>query len=326
MIIARTPYRVSLFGGGTDYPRWYREHGGAVLGFALEKYCYIAVRTLPPFFEHKHRIVYSQIETVGSIDEIQHPAVRAVMRETGVTHGLEIHHVGDLPAYSGLGSSSAFTVGLLHAIHVNYGISVTKSFLAREAIRIEQEVIAENVGSQDQIWAAYGGFNRINFFRDGAFQVTPLDISRERETELLSHLLLFFTGVVRHASTIAQYKIANLHCKSDNLHRLDALVAEAEAVLTSPAADIGEIGLILQEGWRLKRDLASAVSSPVIDDIYAEGLRAGARGGKLLGAGGGGFLLFFVDPERQPALRHRLSKLVEVPCAIDRSGSQIINR
>lgn len=324
MIITRTPYRISLFGGGTDYPRWYRDHGGAVLGMGIDKYCYISLRPLPPFFEHKHRIVYSRIENVREIAEIEHPSVRAVLGEAGIEEGLEIHHDGDLPARSGLGSSSSFTVGLLNAIHALRGRMVTKQFLAEEAIRIEQEVIAENVGSQDQIWAAYGGLNRIDFHRNGSFAVTPLIMTMERQNELLGHLMLLFTGVSRHASEIAKHKIANLTSRVRNLEGLRSLVDEAQGILTDPAADIREIGRLLHEGWLLKRGLAEEVSTSMIDEVYQAGRAAGAIGGKILGAGGGGFILFFVEPERRRAVRERLSHLIEVSIDIDHTGSGVV--
>lgn len=324
MIITRTPYRVSLFGGGTDYPKWYREHGGAVLGMAIDKYCYISVRHLPPFFEHKHRIVYSRIENVQEISEIEHPAVRAVMQEVGVEGGLEIHHDGDLPARSGLGSSSSFTAGLIKALYALKGQMVTKRFVAEEAIRIEQEVIAENVGSQDQIWAAYGGFNRIDFYQDNSFGVTPIIIRPERERELRDHMMLFFTGFSRHASEIAKHKIASLDKKADHLRRMHRMVDDALEVLNSTSADIRDIGRMLHEGWRLKRDLAAEISTSAIDEIYQAGLDGGAVGGKILGAGGGGFILFFVEPEKQQSVREKLSNLIEVDIDIDHDGSRVV--
>lgn len=324
MIITRTPYRVSLFGGGTDYPKWYREHGGAVFGMAINKYCYINLRPLPPFFEHKHRIVYSRIENVREIGEIEHPAVRAVLSEMGITEGLEIHHDGDLPARSGLGSSSSFTVGLLKALYALRGQMITQKFAGAEAIRIEQEVIAENVGSQDQVWAAYGGFNRIDFHPDDDFTVSPIITRPERERELLDHMMLFFTGFSRHASEIAKHKIASLDKKAAHLRRMHAMVDEAQEIMGSDTSDIREIGRMLHEGWSLKRDLAAEISTSAIDDIYQAGLEGGAIGGKILGAGGGGFILFFVEPEKRASVRERLSNLIEVDIDIDRAGSRVV--
>jgi len=324
MIISRTPFRISLFGGGSDYPQWYRQHGGAVLGFAIDKYCYISLRALPQFFEHRHRIVYSKVETVKEISEIQHPAVRAVLQETGVDCGIEIHHDGDLPARSGLGSSSSFTVGLLLALYAQRGRMVSQNFLAREAIRIEQEVIGENVGSQDQIWAAYGGMNRVNFFTDGNFSVVPLVMPPERRRQLLGHFMLFFTGLSRFATEVAGKKIANLEKHAADIHQMVAMVDEAQAILGDPGRDLADIGRLLHESWCLKRGLADTVSSDDIDSIYKAGRDAGAVGGKLLGAGGGGFVLFYVEPERQQAVREALTPLVEVRFGIDYAGSKIV--
>ncbi len=324
MIITRTPYRISLFGGGTDYPKWYLQNGGAVLGFAIERYCYISLRRLPPFFQHRHRIVYSRIEMVHEIGEIEHPAVRAVFQETGVDTGLELHHDGDLPARAGLGSSSSFTVGLLNAIYALRGRMVTKRFLAEEAIRIEQTVIVENVGSQDQVWAAYGGFNRIDFRTEGSFNVVPIIIPKSRERELISHLMLFFTGFSRYATEIARDKIANIDKRADNLHAMRDMVDQAQDILTDAEADVRQIGHMLHDAWRLKRGLADSVSTEAIDDIYEAAREAGAIGGKILGAGGGGFILFFVEPHKQAAVRERLHRLIEVAINIDYTGSCVM--
>jgi len=324
MIISRTPFRVSLFGGGTDYPAWYRAHGGAVLGTTINRYCYISLRVLPPFFEHRHRIAYSKIETVKLIDEIQHPAVRAVLRELGVKDGLEIHHDGDLPARSGLGSSSAFTVGLLNAVHALHGRMISSRQLAADAIRIEQDVLKETVGSQDQIWAAYGGTNLINFQPDGTFQVTPVIMSEERRKRLQASMVLYFTGLSRLAPEIAAKKIANFNIRERELQAMAALVPEALNILRDDRRPLQEIGRLLHDSWRLKRQLAETVSNPEIDEIYEAGRAAGAIGGKVLGAGGGGFLLFFLDPEKKPSLRERLRKLIEVSVEIGSTGSKIV--
>ena len=324
MIISRTPFRVSLFGGGSDYPLWYREHGGAVIGFAINKYCYISMRPLPPFFDHKYRIVYSRIENVNTIAEIQHPAVRHVLSETGVDFGVEIHHDGDLPARSGLGSSSSLTVGLLNAVHAQYGRMSTKAQLAEEAIRIEQDVIRENVGSQDQVWAAFGGLNRVEFRHDGSFGVTPIIMNGERQERLIKSFMLVFTGLSRQASAIAGKKIANLKKRDGHIRRMMAMVDEAAAILGSSTRPLDEVGALLHESWLLKRELADGISNDTIDSIYAAARKAGAKGGKLMGAGGGGFMLFFAEPERQPAIRDSLAKLVHVAVDVDRAGSRIV--
>ncbi|HEY0838532.1 MAG TPA: kinase [Azospirillum sp.] len=324
MILTRTPFRISFFGGGTDYPKWYRQHGGAVIGGAIDKYCYITLRTLPPFFAHRHRIVYSNVELVNDITEIKHPAVRAVLGDMGITEGLEIHHDGDLPARSGLGSSSAFTVGLLNALNAHRGRLVSKRHLALEAIRIEQEVIAENVGSQDQVWAAYGGLNRIEFHPDGTIDVTPLIIDRARREALQDHLVLYFTGFSRYATDIAKDKIANLDKRETQLRTLRQMVDEAAAILGCTSRPLEDMGRLLHESWMLKRELSSSVSNSAIDDLYESALAHGALGGKLLGAGGGGFLLLYVPPERQAQLREHFRDLIAVPVRFDVGGSKIV--
>lgn len=324
MIITRTPFRVSLFGGGTDYPPWFRRHGGAVLGTAIDKYCYISLRELPPFFEHRHKIVYSKVETVREVGEIQHPAVRAVMGEHPVPAGLEIHHDADLPARSGLGSSSSFTVGLINALRALQGRMSSAEYLAREAIRVEQEVIGENVGSQDQVWAAYGGTSVIEFRPDGGFAVTPVIMPPARRAELEARLMLFFTGFSRIASEVAGKQIANLAARERQLHAMRGMVDEGLAILQDDAASIDEIGRLMHRGWMMKRELAEGVTTGAIDEIYDAARGAGAIGGKLLGAGGGGFMAFFVDPTRREAVRDALRGLVEVRFRTGAPGSRVV--
>lgn len=324
MIISRTPFRISLFGGGTDYPTWVAKHGGAVLGLAIDKYCYLSVRQLPPFFEHKHRIAYSRIELAKDIADIQHPAVRAVFSEMGVSAGLEVHHDADLPARSGLGSSSSFTVGLLNALYAMQGRMASKRQLAGEAIRIEQRVIGENVGYQDQVWAAYGGLNRIDFHTNGDFSVTPVVLDAERTGELLSSMLIVFTGLSRIASDIAKEKVENLDQRERQLMGIRAMVDEGLAILTNEREPAYRLGELMHESWQLKRQLASSVTNPMIDEIYENARAAGATGGKLLGAGGGGFMMFFVKPELRRRLIERLNRLITVKFGIDYAGSKII--
>lgn len=324
MIISRTPFRVSLFGGGTDYPDWIREHGGAVLGMAINKYCYLSVRSLPPFFTHKHRIVYSRVELVNEISEIEHPSVRAVFSEMGINEGLEVHHDADLPARSGLGSSSAFTVGLLHALYALRGRMAGKTELGTEAIRIEQEVIGEAVGCQDQVWATFGGLNRIEFHREGGFSVKPLVIRRERRQELVCSLLLVFSGLSRFASEVAADKIENIGRNEAQLHSLQLMVDQAQALLADEREPVHRVGALLHEAWMIKRNLAARVSNNLIDDIYETAMAAGASGGKLLGAGGGGFLLFVTRPERRAAVCEALRGLIQVSFDIDNDGSRIM--
>ena len=324
MIITRTPFRISFFGGGTDYPGWYRDHGGAVLATTIDKYCYISLRCLPPFFEHKHRIVYSRIENVHHNDEIEHPAVRAVLNWANVVDGLEIHHDGDLPARSGLGSSSAFTVGLAHALYGLRGQMASKQALAKDAIHIEQDLIGENVGSQDQVSAAYGGFNRIDFYRDDSFDVAPVILPGRRLEDLRDHLLLCFTGLSRIADKVAKSQIDNFKNRETELKRMREMVDEAIAILADSRTSIDEFGKLLDLSWKYKRSLSDQVSKPEIDQIYDEAMRAGAIGGKLLGAGGGGFMLLFAKPEKHAAIRERLKKLVHVSFNFDDSGSRVV--
>ncbi len=324
MIISRTPFRISFFGGGTDYPAWYHEHGGSVLGMAIDKYCYISCRKLPPFFEYKHRIVYSRVENVKEIAEIQHPAVRGVLETLKIQEGVEIHHDGDLPARSGLGSSSSFTVGLIHSLKALEGAMIAKRDLAAQAVHIEQEVLKETVGSQDQILTAYGGLNRIDFNRDDLFVVTPIIMDKERVVALQNHMMLFFTGFSRTASEIAKSQIQNMENRKQELRAMGGVVEEAMAVLQSRTEPIEQFGKLLREYWQYKRSLSNQVSNGDIDKIYQAGLEAGALGGKLLGAGGGGFMLFFVRPENQPRLREKLKHLVCVPFRIDYAGSKIV--
>lgn len=325
MIITRTPFRVSLLGGGTDYPTWYREHGGAVIGFGIDKYCYICVRRLPPFFTHKHRIVYSQIELVRGIDEINHPAVRAVMSEwPRKLDGLEVQHMGDLPARSGLGSSSSFTVGLINALHALEGNRISAKALGDEAIRIEQDVLKESVGSQDQIWAANGGLARVDFMPSGEIRYQPLVMDRGRIGQLNDSLMLYFTGVSRFSSEAAAQKIANMKEKERQLQTMLSMVDECADILQSRNRDMDDLGRMLHEAWMLKRDLAAKVSNKVIDEIYNAGMEAGALGGKLLGAGGGGFMLFYAPPGAQAKIREELRDFIEVDFTINAPGSTVV--
>src|SRR5262249_34507745 len=281
MIISRTPFRISLFGGGTDYPAWFREHGGAVLGTAINKYSYISVRKLPPFFEHRYRIAYSRLEYVREIGEIIHPVVREVLAETKPDEGLEIHSDSDLPARSGLGSSSAFTVGFLHALNALSGRMVTKSELGREAIRVEQELLKEAVGCQDQLWAAFGGFNHITFSPAGDFAINPIILAPDRRNQLMRSLMLFFTGFSRNASDIAQLQIANIPHRTQQLRGIQTMVGDALRILHEDAHLIRSLGELLHESWCLKRELAASVSTPTVDEMYQAARKAGAIGGKI---------------------------------------------
>ena len=323
MIVSRTPFRISFVGGGTDYPSWYREHGGSVLATSIDKYCYLTCRYLPPFFEHKYRLVYSCIENVHTVDEIRHPAAREVLRFLNVARGVEIHHDGDLPAKSGMGTSSAFTVGLLHGLHALQGHITSKRQLADESIHIEQSLLKEVVGSQDQVLVSHGGLNQVTFQPNGEIAVHPLTLPRDRIDALNSHLMLFYTGIRRTASDVAKTYVTGIDSRHGALRAMRELVDEAVALLNG-RHDLEGFGRLLHEVWRAKRSLSAEVSNSAVDVIYEAALSAGALGGKLTGAGGGGFMLLFVPPERQKAVRERLNTLLLVPFRFEFHGSQII--
>ena len=322
MIISRTPFRVSFFGGGTDYPQWFKEHKGAVLATTIDKYCYITCRYLPPFFDHKSRIIYSKIEHVKTLNEIDHPAVREVLRFLKIKEGVEIHHDGDLPARTGLGSSSAFTVGLLNALYALKGIMTTKERLAQEAIFVEQERCRENVGCQDQTLAAFGGLNYIEFGGSRHLCVTKVTISPETFKSLEDHLMMFFTGFSRKASDIAFHQIQNIPKKKSELNEMYKMTTEAVEILNGKK--ILDFGKLLHESWKLKRSLSDKITNPHIDELYKTARGAGAIGGKLLGAGGGGFVLLFAPPERQTKIRQALKNALEIPFKLESLGTQII--
>lgn len=323
MIISRTPFRMSFFGGGTDYPVWFKEHEGAVLCSTINKYCYISCRHLPPFFKHKSRIAYSMVETVESNDEIQHPAVRETLKYLGITEGVEIHHDADLPARTGLGSSSSFSVGLLHALHALKQSMPTQMQLAREAIYVEQNLLKENVGCQDQVAAAFGGLSKIEFLPGRDMRINPVIIRPERLVQFQKHLVLYFTGFSRIASEIAKEQIKTTSKKDQELRRMREMVDEGLEILCGQE-DLATFGKLLDEGWKLKRSLTSKISTPRIDEIYEVACHAGAIGGKLLGAGGGGFMLLFIRPEDQPEVDSKLKGLLRVPFSFENRGSQII--
>ncbi len=323
MIISRTPFRISFFGGGTDYPVWYKENGGAVLATTINKYCYISCRYLPPFFEHKSRIIWSKMEYIKDVSEIQHPSVRECLQFMKVDKGVEVHHDGDLPARTGMGSSSAFTIGLLHGLYALKGVMPTKRQLALDAIHLEQEVMKENVGSQDQALAAFGGFNLIEFGGEDHIRVKPVTIDLQRLKLFQNHLMLFFTGLSRTASEIAKEQIRNSHSKKKELKTMHEMVIKALEILSSNS-DLSKFGRLLHENWQLKRTLSNKISTSTIDEIYSASMEAGALGGKLLGAGGGGFMVIFARPEDQPKIREKLKKLLWVPFRFENLGSQII--
>src|SRR3989338_7111067 len=324
MIITRTPFRISFFGGGTDYPDWYRYNNGAVLSTSIDKYCYISCRILPPFFDYKYRIIYSQREEVNKISDIIHPSVRETLKFLQERKHLHIHHDSDLPARTGLGSSSAFTVGLLHALYALKGKIVSKKQLALDAVNIEQNLIKEHVGSQDQTIAAFGGFNRIEFRNNINIEVTPITIDVEKLKLFQSHIMLFFTGFSRFSSEVAKYQIKAISRKKLELNLMFEMVEEAVNILNSNTQSFDSFGKLLDESWKLKRSLTNKISTSVIDRIYETAMRSGALGGKLLGAGSGGFMIFFVKPALQDKIKAALKKLLYVPIKFESLGSQII--
>jgi len=323
MIISRTPYRISFLGGGTDYPGWFRQHGGAVIATSIDKYCYLTCRYLPPFFEHRYRIVYSRTEDSVAVDDIKHPAVREGIKLSGIKQGLELHHDGDLPARSGIGSSSAFAVGLMQVLHAVQSRMASKEQLAKEAINLEQNVLKENVGSQDQISAAYGGLNHISFLRNDEFVVQPIILGRERRAEFENYFMLFYTGIRRTASEVVASFVPDILTKRKQLFALQELVEAGVSLLKGNSGLLG-FGELLHEAWKTKKNLSSIVSNEDVDRSYQIARDAGAIGGKLIGAGGGGFLLFFVPPAQQKDVRLALSSLIHVPVRFEFGGSRII--
>jgi D-glycero-alpha-D-manno-heptose-7-phosphate kinase len=323
MIISRAPYRISFFGGGTDYPDWYNQNGGSVLSTSINKYSYITCRYLPQFFEYKYRIRYYKREEVGSVEEIEHPVIRECLKMLDIKEGIDIVHHGDLPAQSGIGSSSTFTVGLLHALYALKGKMPTKRQLAIDAIRIEQKILKEAVGSQDQIASAFGGLNMVEFGGKDEFRVQPVVIKRERLEKFEQSLVLIFTGITRSASELAREQIINIEHNIDKLKMAQKSVELAIEILQGEY-DISEIGVLLRNQWELKKSFSKGITNNKIDQIYNMGLNAGALGGKLLGAGGGGFMLFYIDERKRKYLLECMRNFVQVPFSFESSGSQII--
>lgn len=324
MIIARTPTRISFFGGGTDYPDWYKKNGGAVISTTINKYSYITVRNLPPFFPYKHRIRYYQHEETNTLDEIRHPSVREVAKFLNFEGGLEMVHNADLPAQSGLGSSSTFTVGMLHALYALNGYMPTKRELAMNAIVVEQERIGETVGSQDQIAAAFGGLNHIEFLKGGGFSVNPIIINKDRLHILQENLLLCFTGFARSASEVAKTQVSRLKENESLLNEMSSIASAGYNTLTSAKINIDDFGDLLDAQWNLKRNLSTSVTNHSLDDIYHRGRAAGAIGGKLLGAGGGGFMLFYAHKGNHNRIREALGEKLFVPFSFESTGSSIV--
>jgi len=324
VIISRTPFRISFFGGGTDYPVWYEKHGGRVISATINKYCFITVRYLPPFFKYNHRIRYYKHEETMTIDEIKHPSVRECAKFLKIDKGIEIVHNADLPAQSGLGSSSTFTVGLLNALHALQNYMPTKRELALDAIHIEQELIGESVGSQDQTAAAFGGLNKISFNQKDIIDVDSIIMSQERRDELQNNLMLFFTGFARTASEVAEAQIEITPKKEQELNEMMEICREGLKRLTDPKQTLDKFGKLLNDQWKLKRSITDKISNKDIDEIYEAGIEAGALGGKLLGAGGGGFMLFYVPTQYQQKVKTALKEKLFVPFRFENTGSKII--
>lgn len=323
MIITKTPFRMSFFGGGTDMESYFRENGGAVISTTFDKYCYVNVRHLPRFFDYSTELSYSKTERVTEVDDIQHPAIRNAMKMLDM-HEIRLTYEADLPARSGLGTSSSFAVGMLNAFYALKGKYADKKKLADEAIYLERVLCNEAGGWQDQIAASYGGFNRINFNADG-YEVLPIIISPERKKQLNNNLMMFFTGFTRFSSDVQKANSVSGNDKNVQLKEMYQLVDEAERILTDKDTDLNEFGRLLDHTWRLKRKTGVAVSTGSIDGLYARGIAAGALGGKLLGAGGGGFLLFYVQPEKQNEVRKAMKDLMYIPFEFENGGTRVIH-
>ena len=323
MIISKTPYRISFFGGGTDYPNWYNKNNGEVISATIDKYIYISCRTLPNFFDHNYRIVYSKIENVKKINQINHSVVREILKRSNINHGLEIHYDGDMPARSGMGSSSTFVVGLIKAINKFSDINLSNKQLAKESIYLEQKVLKETVGSQDQIAAAYGGFNSIKFYKNNKFKIFQL-LKNKKELEKLSkNFFLIFTGINRTAKFVANTYVNKLtkEKKGDLLEIMEHVKIAKKFLINK---NYNDFGFLLNETWQIKKSLSSKVTNPKIENIYKKGIMAGAAGGKLLGAGGGGFLLFYVKKKNHKKFKKNMSKYINIPFKFSDEGSKII--
>lgn len=323
MIITKTPFRMSFFGGGTDMENYFRENKGAILSTTFDKYCYVNVRHLPRFFEYSTELSYSKTERVTDVKDIQHPAIRNAMQMLDM-HEIRLTYEADLPARSGLGTSSSFAVGMLNAFYALKGKYADKKKLADEAIYLERVLCDEAGGWQDQIAASYGGMNRINFGPDG-YEVLPVIISPERKKQLNENLLMFFTGFTRFSSDVQKANNVSAAEKRKQLGEMYSLVDEAEKVLTDKYADLDDFGRLLDQTWRLKKQTGSAISTGSIDELYERGIQAGALGGKLLGAGGGGFLVFYVQPEKKEAVMKAMGKLMHIPFEFENGGTRVIH-
>ena len=324
MIITRTPFRMSFFGGGTDMKDFFTEHGGAVISTTFDKYCYVIVRHLPRFFDYSTELSYSKIERVTSIDDIEHPAIRNAMKMLDM-HELRLTYEADLPARSGLGTSSSFAVGMLNAFYALKGKYADKKKLADDAIYLERVLCNEAGGWQDQIAASFGGFNRINFNKDGTYDVYPLIIHPDRKKQLDDNLLMFFTGFTRFSSDMQKANAKGYHDKTKQLLEMLDLVDQAQEILTDKNSDLDDFGRLLDHTWKLKRQTGGAITTSSIDALYQRGIDAGALGGKLLGAGGGGFLVFYVQSEKKQAVKDAMKDLLYVPFHFEDGGTRVIH-
>lgn len=323
MIITKTPFRMSFFGGGTDMESFFKQYGGAVLSTTFDKYCYVNVRHLPRFFDYSTELSYSKTERVTDVADIQHPAIRNAMQMLDM-YEIRLTYEADLPARSGLGTSSSFAVGMLNAFYALKGKYADKKKLADEAIYLERVLCNEAGGWQDQIAASYGGINRINFNTDGTYDVIPIIIHPERKKCLNDNLMMFFTGFTRFSSDMQKANAVGYAEKVQQLQQMLALVDDAERILEDKSSDLDDFGRLLDKTWRLKRQTGGAITTDSIDSLYERGIKAGALGGKLLGAGGGGFLVFYVQPEYQQAVREAMKKLLYVPFKFEDGGTQVI--
>ncbi len=324
MIISKTPFRMSFFGGGTDMESFFREFGGAVLSTTFDKYCYVMVRHLPRFFDYTTHLTYSKVEFITDIEKIEHPAIKNAMKMLDM-HEIRLTYEADLPARSGLGTSSSFAVGMLNAFYALKGKYADKKRLADEAIYLERVLCNEAGGWQDQIAASFGGMNRIEFNKDGTYDVRPIIIHPERKKQLNDNLLMFFTGFTRFSSEMQKANQAGYDEKIKQLQQMYELVDEAEQVLEDKHSDLDDFGRLLDKTWRLKRQTGASISTNTIDELYEKGMNAGALGGKLLGAGGGGFLLFYVQPDKREAVISAMKDLLFVPFTFEDGGTQIVH-
>ena len=320
MIITRTPYRISLFGGGTDFPEWYIKNSGAVLSFTINKHCYISLRELPPFFKHKFRISYSKLEEVKDVKEIEHPVVREVFKKYAPKLNLELNHLGDLPANSGIGSSSAFTVGVISAVNILNNVHISSNDLANCAIELEQKILLENVGSQDQVACSLGGINFIEFNKGDSWTANPIKLSSNYSKQLEASMVLIFSGISRFSSNISKTLISNMSLKSDLLLKTKLLAESCNEIFKSEG-DLDQVGMMLNEAWVLKQKLNPQSVTPILSELFEKAYKSGATGGKVLGAGGGGFCLFWVDHKNRDFFIEQMKPAINVPFKISEEGT-----